>query len=151
MTSPAATSSAALVRDSPNSREIAASTRSPASPLGTCSTFMPGDAHASRRPRCAPASSWSHRLSGRVVGVDALAVETDAAQAQQDEQHRGDGDRAVGDVEDRPVRELDEVDDVAAERCRVAEDPVGDVAERAAEEEAERDRPARDCAACRPA
>ena len=136
ITSPAATSSAALVRDSPNSREIAASTRSPARPLGTCSTFegcLAGRvSEVSLTSRATPLPDPRRPVRPSMPMPRRLSSTNSTAATR---------DRAVGDVEDRPVRQLDEVDDLAPERRRVAEDAVGDVAERATEDQPERDRP----------
>ena len=46
-----------------------------------------------------------------------------------------DVDAHVGDVEDRPVRQHQEVDDVAAERAGLAEQPVGQVAGHAGQQQ----------------
>jgi len=74
--------------------------------------------------------SW---ILGPVVGnfggggvlAGAPAVDADPAHRLDHDQHRGDVDAHVGDVEDRPVRQLDEVDDVPAEPARRPEQPVG--------------------------
>ena len=57
------------------------------------------------------------------------------------------GDRGVGDVEHREVRQLDEVDDVTAEDAGLAEDAVDQVADRATEQQPERQSPTAGCAA----
>ena len=51
-------------------------------------------------------------------------------------------DADVGHVEDRPVRQLEEVDDVAAEGPGRPEHPVDQVADHPGQQQTERDRPA---------
>ena len=92
--------------------------RRPAPPPGRRGPARPGFAHRSARRFvrrvCAGGSS-----AGRPVAGVALAVEADVLDHRQDhDQHRGRGDAHVGDVEDRPVRQLQEVDDVAAQHAR---------------------------------
>ena len=70
------------------------------------------------------------------------AVEGEPAERLQDDQAGSDVDADVGDVEDRPVGQHQEVDDVAVERLRLAHDAVGEVAGNAAQQQAEGQRPA---------
>ena len=69
------------------------------------------------------------------------AGDADTADRLEDDHAGGDVDADVGDVEDRPVGQLEEVDDVAAQEAGLAEDAVGEVAEDAAEQAAEAERP----------
>ena len=79
-----------------------------------------------------------------VLADTAGAVQVVAAQGEDDRQDAAADDRRVGQVEDRvvPGDHADPVDDVAAEQPRCPEDPVAQVPHRAAEQQAERDRPA---------
>src|SRR5918994_2792535 len=96
-------SSVAQVRDRPSIRAIAASTRSPSRPSGTRTT------RASVTSGLGP-------------------VQPDVADhGQHHDQDGGSGDAHVGHVEDRPLRQLQEVDHVAAERTGRPEEPVGQV------------------------
>ncbi len=63
------------------------------------------------------------------------------AEGLQQDQAGAEVDADVGDVEDRPVRQHQEVDDVTAERAGIAEEPVGQVAGDAGEQGTEGDRP----------
>ena len=83
----------------------------------------------------------SFGLGVRLV-VDFAAVEADSPHREQDGDHAADDDAGVGQVEDRPVVQVDPVDDVAAQRAGRPEQPVTEVAERAAEQQAERPGPA---------
>ena len=80
----------------------------------------PGGRPRSRGPRRARAALGSRPVT--------RAVEPDAAERLQQDQAGGDVDADVGDVEDRPVRQHEQVDDVPAQRTRVAQQPVGEVA-----------------------
>src|SRR4051794_20019688 len=124
LTWPASMRSAAAVREKPKSRASATSRRRPSNPSGTGSNRV----SAIRVP------------PGPSVDVDAEGGE---AGGQDGAAH----DRRVGQVEDRPVlavgaEEADPVDDVSPKDARVAEDAIGEVAQRAAEDEPERDGPA---------
>ncbi len=57
----------------------------------------------------------------------------------------GASDRDICDIEDRPVRKLDEVHDMAVKELWLSEDPIGQVAEYATKEYAESNRPTRFC------
>ena len=91
---------------------------------------------------------WSCREPGR-SRAGALASSAwwrragvrDAADRLEDDDAGSDVDADVRDVEDRPVRQLEEVDDVAAQEPGLAEEPVGEVAQHAAEQAAEPERP----------
>ena len=96
-------SSAARVRDSPNIRAMAASTRSPASPSGTSTTRWSAGMVTS------PPGSPGVRC--RLLGVRRsrpmpATVEADPAERLHHDQRGRDVDADVGDVEDRPVRQL---------------------------------------------
>src|SRR6476620_3593256 len=125
VTAPSAARSAALVRDRPKSRARAASTRSPSRPSGT------GSARTSDIALCPAGGVPGLALRG------ALPVDADAAQGEQGDQDGRGHHRRVGDVEDRPVRQLQEVHDVPAAGPGRAHHPVGEVAQRAAEQQAE--------------
>ena len=79
-------------------------------------------------------------LVSSVVG--ASAVDADAAQGQQPDQHGGADDGDVGDVADEQAEVVDEVHDVAPAGAGLADHPVGEVAQRPAEQQAERPGPA---------
>src|SRR3954471_24912604 len=137
VTFPAAAISAALVREKPNMREMAASTRSPSRPSGTGRVRISGTVltrRVCRTPPTAPTGACGSVLVDRAVGVESL-------ERQQHDQDAAAHDRRVGEVEDGEVLGRDEVDDRALEHARGAEDAVGEVAERAAEQQTERDRP----------
>ena len=91
---------------------------------------------AAVRPPAASACRFAGLRSTR-------AVEADAADRQDHEQHHARHDRDVGDVVDRreASRRRDEVDHVAEAEARLPEEPVGEVAEHAAEQEPEDERP----------
>ena len=128
-TFPSAASSAARVRDSPSMRASAASTRSPARPSGTGSA------------RVSPGRAGSRPTA--VVGAVALGVVDGTP-------------RSVSSTMNAPAQvialsatlktsvtgESRKSIDVSLERPGRAEDPVDQVADRAAEQQAERDRPA---------
>src|SRR5688572_21778626 len=135
VTFPAAASSAALVREKPNMREMAASTRSPSRPSGTGRLRISGIVLTRRVCRTGPAPP-----NTRSVLVDG-PVRVEALEGQQDDQDSTADDRRVGQVEDREVLRRDEVHHRALEDPRRTEDPVGEVAERAPEQQAQRDRP----------
>ena len=127
---PAATSSAARLRESPNIRAIAASTRSPASPSGTRTTRW-STAPVTRRVLVV--GSWAVG-SPEVTRLPSTAMPRNVVSRAR----RGaDVDADVRDVEDRPVRHHEQVDHVAVHRARLAEDPVGEVAGDAGQEQAE--------------
>src|SRR5207249_6621450 len=88
---------------------------------------------ASSRP--ATATNRSRGIVGRSRGSPGRALVPEGCPR---EDHRPDHDRAVGDVEDRPPVKIDEVDNVPGERG-AAEGAIGEVAERAAQDEAEPD------------
>ena len=109
-------------------------------------------ARAGRRPR-----AWARRRSPsrpRLVVADGSAPPFAGftsrepsrpmpADREDHEQHHARDDRDVGDVVDRrdQPRCRDEVDDVAEAEARLAKEPVGEVAEHAAEQQPEDDRP----------
>src|SRR5271166_4738111 len=123
-TRPSPISSAALALDSPNILASAASSRSPSRPSGTASRRSSGSVIGRGR--------WWYGGGGAGAG----AVEADAEQSEQDDQDAGADDGGVGQVEDRPVRQLDPVDDAALEGAGGAEDPVQQVAGGPAEQQA---------------
>src|SRR6476469_5123829 len=129
VTAPVAARSAALVRDTPKSRARAASTRSPSSPSGTGRARRSGIVAGSR-------------LVPRTMVLGARPVDADPPDREQADQHRRGDDGRVGDVEDRPVRKLDEVHHVAPARAGRADHPVREVADGAAEEQTQGPRPA---------
>src|SRR6478752_9410435 len=120
LTPPPAARSAARVRESPNSRAMAESTRSPSSPSGT--------------------STVRASLIG-VLGMVHRAGEGGAAEGEHHDDAGADDDRDVGDVSDEQPEVVDEVDDVAATRTGLAEAAVEQVADGAAEQQAEGHRP----------
>ena len=67
----------------------------------------------------------------------ATAVVVEPEEGQDDQQHRPAHDRRIGDVEHRPPTDCDEVDHVSVQRPRGAEHPVGQVAQRSTEHQAE--------------
>src|SRR5699024_1017598 len=128
--SPSVASSAARVRDRPKSRATAASTRSPSSPSGT------------RTLRTSPIDVLLVGVAGRGVAVavrQAGAVHADVRHDEPQEQRRPADDRDVRDVADEEPAVVDEVDDVPVQGPRVAKEPVVEVAEGPAEQQAERD------------
>ena len=126
-TRPRAIRSAARVRESPNIWASAASTRSPASPSGT------------GRVRWSALCRDGHDVRGLVgtLGADPRPVEPDPAEGLHQDQRGRDVDAHVGDVEDRPVRQHEEVDDVPAQHPGGAEEPVGEVAGDAGQQQPE--------------
>src|SRR5687768_4359326 len=120
LTPPSAARSAARVRERPNRRAIAASTRSPSRPSGT---------------RTVRASAI------RVLRVVHGPGDGGAREGEHHDDPRRDDDRDVGDVAHEPAEVVDEVDDVASARPRRAEEPVDEVAERTAEQQPEGDGP----------
>ena len=146
VTFPAAASSAALVREKPNMRAMAASTRSPSRPSGTGRVRISGIVLTRRVCRTARTARPSRRgrRSGRSRGRVSPCGRSRPGRAPEGQQHDQDAaadDRRVGEVEDREVLGRDEVHDRALEDAGRTEDPVGEVAERTAEQQAERDRP----------
>src|SRR3954470_8063999 len=164
-TLPASATSAALVRESPKSRVSAWSTRCPSSPSGTGSArYGPEElvtppivtacggraAHCPSRAgerRPVPGPGVAVAGPGRAVVACARAVELDAAQRQDGAQDPAADDGGVGDVEDRPRPSVgpedgDEVHDRTAQHAVATEHPVDEVAQRAAEHQAQRHRPA---------
>src|SRR4051812_21626621 len=120
--------SAARVRESPNIWAMAASTRSPASPSGT------------GRVR------WSACVTTRMHPVGPCCarpgpVQPDPAEGLHEDHHRGHVDTDVGDVEDRPVRQLEEVHDMPLQEARRPDQPVGQVATDPREQQPEGNRP----------
>ena len=113
---PRAISSAARVRERPNIRAMRG-----VDPLAG-ETVGDRDDACSRRV----GSGHDRRSSGTARGARRRCRMP--AERLQHDQRRRDVDADVGDVEDRPVRQHQEVDDVAAQRRRVAEEPVGQVA-----------------------
>src|SRR5436309_10761371 len=125
--SPASTSADAADLDSPNSRDTTWSRRMPSNPSGT------GSARRSRS------------VAG-TVGPDPGAVASPAGQLQQDREYHPAAERRVGHVEDGEVpgvrgEQADEVDDVPDQEPGCPEQPVAHVAQRAAEDQSQRDRP----------
>src|SRR5579872_4709427 len=110
---PEATRSAAADRGIPVRKATARSSRNPAIAGGTVARSVPG-------PSC----------SAPLVGPA-------PQQGGEDDEHRPDRDRRVGDVEGGPVGERHEVHHRAAV---TPEGPVGEVAQRAAEDQPEADR-----------
>src|SRR5690349_21734972 len=151
VTFPEAASSAALVREKPNMREMAASTRSPSSPSGTGRVRISGivlTRRVCRTARTAPTGPVENRKAGarpalspgRSALVDG-AVRVEPLEGQQHDQDAAAHDRRVREVEDREVLGRDEVDHRPLEHAGRAEQPVGEVAEGTAQQQTERDRP----------
>ena len=137
---PASTRSAAAVRERPNSRATA-QRRGAARPARRAPAAAVGRHGSTARSLVA---GWRRGPSNRRSRCSARTTTASTAP-----QH----DRRVGEVEDRPVAsaDADPVDDVTAPDAGRPEDPVDQVAERAAEEQPERDRPAdRAAAGCAP-
>ena len=126
--------SAATERESPNMRASAASRRSPSSPSGTATrrwslavtprcprprSRAPGPAPGAAPPLGGPALG---HLPGRGPAAHAVPfpgpVEPDAPCREEHGEGPAADDRRVGQVEDRPVRQLDPVHDIAAEQAR---------------------------------
>src|SRR2546421_1629338 len=127
--SPASTSAGAAARDSPNSRDTTWSSRIPWKPSGTGSARRSPSVVVTR-------TSLAHPRT----------VPPPAGQLQQDREHHATAQCRVGRVEDRedvPVvaEHADEVDHVADHEPGRAEDPVAEVAQRAAEHQTQRNRP----------
>ena len=121
---PSAMRAAARVRERPNMRAMRGVDPLPGQALGDGDDALLRRAGHDRSPRLA-----------------AGAGDADAPPGLDDDQHDGHVDEHVGDVEDRPVRQRQEVDDVTAQHARRAEDPVGQVAADAGQQQAESDRP----------
>ena len=82
-------------------------------------------------------------IAGAPATAMPLAGDADVLDDGQDHDHdRGRGDAHVGHVEDRPVRQLEEVDHVAAERTGRPEQPVDQVAADPGTQQTQGDRPA---------
>src|SRR6266550_7444647 len=113
-TAPSSMRRATSARLQPVRSARARSSRSPANVAGTASSLTP------------PSSR----------GVAPLVA---VAPSPHQEQHGADRDRGVGDVEGGERTHTDEVDDLAAQESRRAEQPIDEVAQRAAEHERERD------------
>ena len=79
--------------------------------------------------------------SSGVVANASRPVEAHVAECLEQDQAGRHVDADVRDVEDRPVRDHEQVDDVPAQRARVAEDAVGEVAGDAGQQQTEGDRP----------
>ena len=104
------------------------------------------DGSARRRVRACRVvcSAPAARLCRRAVRpAPPGGVEVVAEQRQPHQQDRPTHHRRVGDVEHRPPADGQEVDDVAAQRARRAEEPVDQVAERTAEDHPQPERPPR--------
>ena len=126
-TAPSAASSAARVRERPSSRDNAWSARTPSRPSGT------------GRNRCgheSPAPVWRcRRSSARRRG----SRPSRCRERQRDCQDPANDDARISDVEDGELlavrgEDADEVDRRRRERCGVTEDPVDEIAGRAAED-----------------
>ena len=143
LTFPAATRSAARVRENPNMRARAVSTRSPARPSGTvtvrwsCPASLAGGASRDRRTHCSSGGrrplrrAWV-RVPSRATPRAACTMMNAAATLM----------HMSATLKIGQCGSCDEVDDVASHRTRRTEDPVGEVAENAGEQEAEPQRPA---------
>src|SRR3954451_23967861 len=119
-TLPASAISAAVLRERPNSRDSAWSTRCPSSPSGTGrARYRPEElvtppivtgrggrtGHSPRRSaarRPAPGPGGALPGPGRVLDAGARAVQLDAARRQECTEDPAADDGRVGDVEDRP-------------------------------------------------
>ena len=112
------------------SRATTRSTRSPASAGGTRSVIIAPASRPDRRPSVStgsPAGAGRRRGAGssgrrRLLSSNVMPPTRD-------------GD--VGDVEDRPPLQVDEVDDAAAQPARLPEQPVEQVADGAADDQAD--------------
>ncbi len=143
LTLPAATRSAARVRENPNMRARAVSTRSPARPsgIGHGAVVVPpvaaGGASRDRRTHCAAGGSspvrrgWV-RVPSRATPRAACTMMNTAATLM----------HMSATLKIGQWGSCDEVDDVASHRTRRPEDPVGEVAEDARQQEAEPQGPA---------
>jgi hypothetical protein len=96
------------------------------------------ESHSALAPLAVNALHLGFDLAQRIRAIQARVAE----QGQRDHQHRRAGDERVGNVEDREVRELNEVDDVAAPEAGLAGEPINEVAEQTAKQSAEGNRPA---------
>src|SRR4051812_25617848 len=106
VTFPAAASSAALVREKPSMREMAASTRSPSRPSGTGRVRVSGIVLTRRVCRTGPTTPYA-RSVGRSVLVDG-SVRVETPEGQQDDQDAAADDRRIRQVEDGEVLGRDE-------------------------------------------
>src|SRR5690606_28218096 len=133
-TPPSATTSAAKVREKPSIFARAASMRAPSSPSGT-----------GRRRDSGIGGLRALGLLGLLLAAGSVEADADEHE-QRDRDHAAD-DEDVGDIVDRGIRpephprREDEVDDVSDAEARVAHEPVGEVAEHAAQQQAEHDGP----------
>ncbi len=75
--------------------------------------------------------------------TQAFTVGFEAEQCQDDEQNRATDDRGIRDVEHRPPADGDEIHHMSAHDSGRAEESVDEVTQRAAENEAETERPPR--------
>ena len=116
-TLPLVTRSAAVSRDSPNMRASAASSRSPSRPSGTATRRGMPVVTSGCPPPGAPSRlrRWVRATAARDLSG---AVQPDSAGGQHHGEDAAAHDARVRHVEDRPVRQLDPVHDVAAERLR---------------------------------
>src|SRR5664280_3357074 len=112
LASPASTRAAAVVRLTPNSRAIAASSRSPSGPSGT-----------GRVRRSATLASMPRRCSRPHV-LPVPTVDLDAAEAEPGGQKAANHDCGVGHIEDRPHPEVDPVHDRPPQQPGRPEQPV---------------------------
>ena len=89
---------------------------------GRCRTSGPARCRPARRPaprgRAGPAPRRRRSSRGPGAGPRVVPAQRDAAHRLHHDQGGRDVDADVGDVEDRPVRQLQEVDHVAAQRTR---------------------------------
>src|SRR5690349_24991736 len=131
VTFPEAASSAALVREKPNMREMAASTRSPSRPSGTGRVRISGIVLTRRVCRTGgtgPDEPVENRLRKAPVSVLVeRAVRVEPPEGQQHDQHAAAHDRRVREVEHGDPLGRDEVHDLALEDTGRPEDPVGEV------------------------
>src|SRR5581483_8590236 len=103
----------------------------------------PAAMSAVARARVAPSSVASARSSRSPASAPGTTARTSAGagrrlRADEHEQQPADHERRIGNVEDRPPLQIDEVDDPAAEETgAVAQHAVGEVADRAAEQQPE--------------
>src|SRR5512133_314077 len=137
-TCPAPINSTTRLRDRPSMRATAASTRSPFIPSGTSRTFR---------------SATRYRASIMIIIViiarvppsgPGVPLASDANPFHHRQEHDQDGscgDAHVGDVEDRPVRQLQEVDHVTAQHSGRSEQPIGQVSGDASTQEPDRHSP----------
>src|SRR5450756_1476013 len=149
VTAPAVARSAALVRDRPKRRARAESTRSPSRPSGTgserTSDIVIGSCRVLGRLRRSSPVLGLVALGLVVLGLvtgHAGSVDADAPESHHGEQDRCTDDGRVGDVENGIVRQLQEVHHVSTTGPRSPEHAVGQVAQRSAEQQPQRQRPA---------